>query len=756
MWERGRAEGPDGPGPANAGLDNPVTVRIIMSDSALSENPEFELEEFAVPEAAEDAPEEERPAVPETLEEDPDPEEAGEELDLEEEPAGVTFADLGLPEEILAAVTAMGFVTPTPIQAAAIPALLDLRDVVGIAQTGTGKTAAFGLPMLAIVDAEEAGVQALVLAPTRELAMQSAQAIEDFASRTRGLDVVAVYGGSPYGPQISALKRGAQVVVGTPGRIIDLIEKGALDLGAVRMLVLDEADEMLRMGFAEDVETITAEAPAERLTALFSATMPAAIERIAKTHLTNPERIAVSEESSTVDTIHQTYAVVPYKHKIGALSRVLATRAQHIAEGQEEADAAIVFVRTRADVEEISLELANRGFRAAGISGDVAQAERERMVERLRSGALDVLVATDVAARGLDVERISLVVNFDVPREPEAYVHRIGRTGRAGREGRSLTFFTPREHSRLKRIERLTGTPMEEVAIPSPAAVSEFRARRLLEGLAERIEKGRLELYRELLEGAVATEGVELGDIAAALMANAVGDEGPKPRLDKERRPKGRARDEGEVDESGEFLGASFEGQRDKDRPLKGGRDAARRRAGSRPQGGPAVRYRIEVGKKDRVKPGSIVGAIAGEGGIDGRDVGHIEIFPTFSLVEITADLNDDQLSRISRGYVQGRQLRIRVDEGPGARDSRRERPFDAAARFDRSERPARDREEREYARRYERRDEDDARSARHDRAPFSREARGAKRFGERERFEERDRSARKGRSFGDRKRQGR
>lgn len=253
----------------------------------------------------------------------------------EEDTDTVTFASLGLPEEILAAVTDMGFRVPTPIQAAAIPPLLELRDVVGIAQTGTGKTAAFGLPLLAIVDADERDVQALVLAPTRELAMQSAQAIEDFAARTARLDVVPVYGGSPYGPQIGALKRGAQVVVGTPGRVIDLIEKGALDLSHVRMLVLDEADEMLRMGFAEDVETIASSAPDDRLTALFSATMPAAIEKVAREHLKDPVKVAVSTESSTVDTIHQTYAVVPYKHKIGALSRVLATRAQHIKEGQD-------------------------------------------------------------------------------------------------------------------------------------------------------------------------------------------------------------------------------------------------------------------------------------------------------------------------------------------------------------------------------------------------------------------------------------
>lgn len=583
----------------------------------------------------------------------------------EEDADTATFASLGLPEELLAAVTDMGFRVPTPIQAAAIPPLLELRDVVGIAQTGTGKTAAFGLPLLAIVDADERDVQALVLAPTRELAMQSAQAIEDFAARTARLGVVPVYGGSPYGPQIGALKRGAQVVVGTPGRVIDLIEKGALDLSNVRMLVLDEADEMLRMGFAEDVETIASSAPDDRLTALFSATMPAAIEKVAREHLKDPVKVAVSTESSTVDTIHQTYAVVPYKHKIGALSRVLATRAQHIKEGQEEADAAIVFVRTRADVEEVSLELSGRGFRAAGISGDVAQTERERMVERLKNGSLDVLVATDVAARGLDVERISLVVNFDVPREPEAYVHRIGRTGRAGREGRALTFFTPREHGRLRRIEKLTGTEMEEVEIPSPAAVSEFRASRLLEGLSARIERGRLDMYKRLL--ADLGDEISVEDIAAALMATAVGDEGPAPRREKDRRGNGKIRREEQLDESGEFVGATFEAGRDKDRPLKGGANGARRRGG-RPAPGSGTRYRIEVGKKDRVKPGSIVGAIAGEGGIDGRDIGNIEIYPTFSLVDITADLSGEQLSRISKGYVSGRQLRIRVDEGPGGR----------------------------------------------------------------------------------------
>lgn len=572
---------------------------------------------------------------------------------------GVTFDRLGLPEELLQAVTRMGFVTPTPIQAEAIPQLLAGRDVVGIAQTGTGKTAAFGLPLLAAVDPHERDVQALVLAPTRELAVQSSQALEDFASRSRDVEVVAVYGGSAYGPQLKALRQGAQVVVGTPGRIIDLIEKGALDLSAVRFLVLDEADEMLRMGFAEDVETIAASVPEERLTALFSATMPPAISRVAATHLKDPVRIAVSTQSSTVDTITQTYAVVPYRHKIGALARVLATR------DTSEGSAAIVFVRTRADVEDIALELSTRGFRASGISGDVAQTERERLVERLRSGALDVLVATDVAARGLDVDRIGLVVNFDVPREPEAYVHRIGRTGRAGREGRSVTFFTPKEHPRLRRIEKLTGTPMEEVQIPSPAAVSEFRARRVLEAAGPRIERGRLDLYHTLLEEVQDTTDLDIADVAAALLAAAVGDDGPDPRVAKDRRGSGRTRREERLDESGEFIGASFEGGRD--REDRGGRDASRRRGGARPVGTFGRRYRVEVGRKDGVMPGAIVGAITGEGGLRGSDLGRIEIFPTFSLVEIGADMDGETMSRISRAQVQGRALHIREDSGPSA-----------------------------------------------------------------------------------------
>ncbi len=702
----------------------------ILSGEATSV-PADDLPDQDVPLGSVGGAEPERAATPSSMDEDGTPANGA-----------VTFADLGLPQELLDAVTRMGFITPTPIQAEAIPALLDGRDVVGIAQTGTGKTAAFALPLLTWIDAAERDVQALVLAPTRELAMQSAQAMEDFAQRSRNVDIVAVYGGSPYGPQLGALRRGAQVVVGTPGRIIDLIERGALDLSHVRMLVLDEADEMLRMGFAEDVETIASSVPEERLTALFSATMPAPIERVANTHLTDPVKIAVSEESSTVDTIHQTYAVVPFPAKSAALARVLATR---------DADAVLVFVRTRSDVEDISLDMANRGFRAAGISGDVAQKERERMVERLRDGTLDVLVATDVAARGLDVERIGLVVNFDVPREAEAYVHRIGRTGRAGREGRSLTFFTPREQYRLRKIERLTGTSMEEVRIPSPAEVTQFRARRILDGVTSRVRAdGLLEPYHTLLDELREASGLSSDDIAAALLARAVGDEGRAAhpsRAQEAGRGHGRQRNEEVRDDNGEFVQAFFEGHRDKERGASHDRDdrlgrgarrdsevrpdregRGRRAGGSRPVGtGSGRRYRVEVGKKDGVRPGAIVGAITGEGGVVGKDVGRIDIYPTFSLVEIAGELSEDAASRIAHARVSGRALKIREDRGPRVGESAASGRDGGSGRGARDDRGQRDQRGGEWNERPVRRDD---RQGRQDRSEWHGERGGREHFG--------------------------
>ena len=573
----------------------------------------------------------------------------------------ITFADLGLPSDLLKAVTDMGFVTPTAIQKEAIPVLLAGRDVVGVAQTGTGKTAAFGLPLLDAVDSRDSVVQALVLAPTRELALQSAEAITDMAARSRGLEVVAVYGGAPYGPQIGALKGGAQVVVGTPGRVIDLIDKGALQLDDVRYFVLDEADEMLRMGFAEDVETIAESLPADRRTALFSATMPPAIQAVARQHLHEPVQVEVSRPASTVATVHQTYAVVPFRHKIGAVSRVLAVT---------DAEAAIVFVRTKSTAEDVAIELAGRGIQAAAISGDVPQRERERLVERLRAGTLDVLVATDVAARGLDVDRIGLVVNFDVPREAEAYVHRIGRTGRAGRHGEAVTFLTPKEKGKLRQIERLTGTRLEEITLPSPADVSEHRARKLLSKAAARHERGRLGMYLPLVADSARELDIDVEELAATLLALAVGDEGPRRREERGGERPQRARREENLDSEGTFLSASFEGGREKNRRgERGDRGEGRRsatRSGRREHEGPGTVYRVEVGHRDRVLPGAIVGALANEGGIEGSDIGKIDILQSFSLVTIYADLSPEQLSVMGRATFGGRELRIRPDEGPG------------------------------------------------------------------------------------------
>lgn len=556
--------------------------------------------------------------------------------------ATLTFADLDLPAALRDAVTGLGFTTPTAIQEKAIPALLSGRDITGVAQTGTGKTAAFGLPLLAAVDPELREVQALVLAPTRELAMQVAEALESFASRMPGLEVVPVYGGAPYLPQQRALRGGAQVVVGTPGRIIDHLDRGSLRLDAVRFLVLDEADEMLRMGFAEDVDRIASAAPTPRQVALFSATMPAGIRRVAAQHLTDPVEISVSRQSSTVTSVRQTYAVVPFRHKAGALARVLAVT---------EADAAIVFVRTRSAAEDVAVSLVERGVAAAYISGDVAQSDREKIVERVRSGAISVLVATDVAARGLDIDRIGLVVNFDVPGEPEAYVHRIGRTGRAGRTGEALTFVTPNEQGRLRAIERTTRQSLEEIRIPSPADVSAHRVAQLLGRVPGRHDLGRLDLYRTAVaEFLGAHPDLDPVELVAVLAALAVGDEGPAPRAT-------------QGEDLDDALSRARLAPERGTRPGAGPGGGSERRNPARPSGG--LRYRVAVGQQHGAQPGAIVGALTNEGGLSGKDLGKIDIFSTFSLVEIPGGLTPEAFDRIGRARVAGRPLRIRVDEGP-------------------------------------------------------------------------------------------
>jgi ATP-dependent RNA helicase DeaD len=568
-----------------------------------------------------------------------------------------SFLDLPLPEALRRAVADLGFAEPTAIQADAIPALLAGRDLVGVAQTGTGKTAAFGLPLLARIDPDVAAVQAIVLTPTRELALQVSEALTSFARHLHGVSVVAVYGGAPYLPQQRALARGAQVVVGTPGRVLDHLERRTLVLDRVGMLVLDEADEMLQMGFAEDVDKVLESIPAGRQVALFSATMPAGIRRVADQHLVNPVRVAVSRPTATVDTVRQSYAVVPHRHKVGALVRVLATT---------DADGAIVFVRTRQDAERVGSELVARGLQAAYLSGDVAQGEREKIVDRLRSGALRVLVATDVAARGLDVERIGLVVNFDLPRGAEPYVHRIGRTGRAGRAGEAITFITPGEQSRLTQIERGTRQPIERVEVPTPAQVSAHRVAALLARADERAAIGRLEVERAAVTDYVSAHpGLDVTELLAVVTALAIGDEGPAARTDQG----------DDLDDALARLGDVPERARRTDSP------AHRRPESSGP------RYRVAVGHKDGVQPGGLVGALTGEGGLTGKDIGKIDIFGSFSLVDIPGGLSPEAFERLSRTRVAGRPLHIRLDTGPrapregGARPPREagpRRPHDA------------------------------------------------------------------------------
>jgi ATP-dependent RNA helicase DeaD len=575
---------------------------------------------------------------------------------LADEPAAFGFDDLHLPTALLRAVKKLGFTTPSEIQEQAIPALLAGRDITGVAQTGTGKTAAFGLPLLAAIDPSLPQVQALVLTPTRELAMQVAEAIGTFAEYMPKLTVVPVYGGSSFLPQKMALKNGAQVVVGTPGRIIDHLERGTLNLTGIRFLVLDEADEMLRMGFAEDVDRILQDAPKDRQTALFSATMPSAIRSVAQRHMNKPVDITVAKKAGNTVSIRQTYAVVPFREKVDALARIL-----QVSQG----DATIVFVRTKGACDEVGAELIARGVSAAAINGDVPQKERERIIERLRSGKLDVLVATDVAARGLDVDRIDLVVNFDAPGEPESYTHRIGRTGRAGRSGEALTFFTPREMSRLRLIERATKQTLQQITPPTQADVAAHKAAKVLEDAAARLAVGRLDHYRQAVATFLSQEDLTAAELAATLLALAAGDDGvvaPKQSTASfaaERPERGGEYSSRRGDDRGsrgsgrdDFTNSRAETNRP-DRPRK--RDAV--------PAGP--RYRVAVGHAHGVRPAGIVGAITAEGGLTGRDLGRIDIFDTYSLVEIGGHISPAAFGRISNAKVSGQSLKIQLDTSP-------------------------------------------------------------------------------------------
>ncbi|KRE22319.1 DEAD/DEAH box helicase [Agromyces sp. Soil535] len=571
------------------------------------------------------------------------------EVEAPEEPA-TTFSDLGLDGAVLKALDDVGYETPSAIQAATIPTLLAGRDVVGLAQTGTGKTAAFALPILARLDVSQKTPQALVLAPTRELALQVCEAFERYAAHLRGVHILPVYGGQGYGVQLSALRRGVHIVVGTPGRIMDHLDKGTLDLSELKYLVLDEADEMLKMGFAEDVETILADTPDDKQVALFSATMPAAIRRMSKQYLHDPEEITVKTKTQTSANIAQRYLVVSYAQKVDALTRILEV---------ENFEGMIVFVRTKNVTEELAEKLRARGYSAAAINGDIAQVQRERTVNQLKSGKLDILVATDVAARGLDVERISHVVNFDIPSDSEPYVHRIGRTGRAGRTGDAISFVTPRERGLLARIEKATRQPLIHMQLPSVDEVNVTRLARFDDRISEALAKAdRIEGFRDIVAHYMRHHDVPEVDVAAALAIVAQGESPlllePEPERP-ERVERGERRERGprERDERGER-----DGRRERD-----GRPDRRRQGDTS-----MATYRIAVGRRHKVEPRQIVGALANEGGLSRDDFGAIQIRPEFSLVELPADLSAETLARLDDTRISGRRIDLRLDRGGPSR----------------------------------------------------------------------------------------
>ena len=558
------------------------------------------------------------------------------------------FASFGLPPELLTALEAIGYREPSPIQKAAIPELLLGRDLLGQAQTGTGKTAAFALPMLARLDLELRRPQVLVLAPTRELAMQVADAFGSYAAHLPQARVLPVYGGADFRDQIHHLRRGVQVVVGTPGRVMDHMRQGTLDLSQLRTLVLDEADEMLRMGFIDDVEWVLNQLPEQRQVVLFSATLPPEIRRISQNYLSSPAEVTIRQQAADASRIRQRCITVAAPQKLAALERVLE------AEGSE---GVIIFARTKAITLTVAESLEAHGYDVAVLNGDVPQAQRERTIERLRSGKVNVLVATDVAARGLDVERIGLVINYDVPFDAEAYVHRIGRTGRAGRSGDAILFLTPRERRLLSGLERAVGRPIEAMEVPGKATINQNRLDRLRGRLTERLHRvcgnddaaERVEeraLLAEILQRVAQEQGCSREQLALAALELSLGD---KPLL---------------LQGEENWQPSRREGCRDPARELRrGGREAGRE--GGRPERplGPPEdhmeRFRIELGWRDRIKPGNIVGAIANEAGLDGRAIGRIQIFDTHSTVDLPRGMPEDVFRGLRQLRVMNKPLQI-------------------------------------------------------------------------------------------------
>jgi ATP-dependent RNA helicase DeaD len=552
--------------------------------------------------------------------------------DSPREPTAVAFGDLSLSAPVLEALAVVGYESPSPIQAATIPVLLAGHDMLGQAQTGTGKTAAFALPILSRITVRGGPPQCIVLVPTRELAIQVAEAFQRYASRIKGFHVLPIYGGQSYTPQLMSLKRGAHVVVGTPGRVMDHIKRGTLDLGGVTCLVLDEADEMLQMGFVDDIEWILEQTPATRQVALFSATLPAPIRRIAQKHLREPVEVTITSRTSTAANIRQRYWIVSGVHKLDALTRILEA---------EPFDGMLIFTRTKQSTVELAERLEARGFTVAALNGDMQQKDRERTVAQLKSGKLDILVATDVAARGLDVERISHVVNYDVPYDTESYVHRIGRTGRAGRSGEAILFITPRERNMLRYIERATRSPLEPMDLPTVADVNEQRVARFRQRIMDALSAGQSEPFRSLIEEIEREHDVPAIEIAAALASLL---QGGSPLLLKDR--------SGDASSEGARQQGDFEESRGETR------DAARS-AAERLAEEDTETFRIEVGYVHGVKPGNIVGAIANVSGLEGRQIGHVDIREDHTFVGLPKGMPGKVLADLVKTRVAGRMLNI-------------------------------------------------------------------------------------------------
>lgn len=568
-------------------------------------------------------------------------------------PATTLFADLGLSDTVMSALKRIGYEQPTPIQAESIPPLLEGRDILGTAQTGTGKTAAFALPLLSQMDLSKKKPQVLVLTPTRELAIQVAEAFQNYASGLKGFHVLPIYGGQSMGTQLRQLSRGAQVVVGTPGRVMDHLRRKTLKLDELRTVVLDEADEMLRMGFIDDVEWILDHTPDERQVALFSATMPAAIRKVADTYLKDPAQIKIASKTSTVERIEQKYWFVKGTNKLDALTRILEV---------EEFDGVIIFVRTKIASVELADRLEARGHSAAAINGDMTQKLREAAIGKLKNGRLDILVATDVAARGIDVERVSHVINYDIPYDTEAYVHRIGRTGRAGRTGTAILFVAPRERRLLSSIEKATRQKMTELQLPSKEQINEKRGSQFKASITEALERDDLEFFQKLVSEYMHENDTDPEQLAAALAYLAQKDQ-PIVVKDSPRKERQNARMERNSLSEGRSRDRDF----DDERPRKPKRDRKKDTKSGKHHNDADIdmeTYRLEVGHIHEVKPGDIVGAIANEADIDSAYIGRIQLFDDYSTVDLPRGMPKELFQHLKKVRVRNQQLNLEKVEG--------------------------------------------------------------------------------------------